>query len=279
MSPTTPAAEMSAAGCGPRRSPAIVSSASDCLRPWVDFTRETLAKHFLFPRRSLVLEHRRADDRYHRPKAHPNPLPPPALRRRGHRWLCRWRFAPRAPPMCSAMREAICPIVRARIRLVGGRATPMELSIRVFDLHAHQRIQSEVRQRLIIAQGVGFYAQHGADHLAHRLADYRFLLGSGAAALILARQSLAPLLVSCVSTPEAKMRSSSGFSCKPRKDLPPFGPVHPDRRHLRDIRRQGTIPSASSLRRAKAPPCPAGREIRRHAHCAPRSLRRRARPS
>ena len=55
-------------------------------------------------------------------------------------------------PMCSAINATIWPIVRARIRLAGGSATPREPSIRVFDLNAHERIQSQVRQRLVIAQ-------------------------------------------------------------------------------------------------------------------------------
>ena len=35
---------------------------------------------------------------------------------------------PDPPPICSPIRAPIWPIVRARIRLVGGRATPITLS-------------------------------------------------------------------------------------------------------------------------------------------------------
>ena len=40
---------------------------------------------------------------------------------------------------------------------------------RVFDFDAHQRIQSEIGQRLVVAQTVWLDAQHRADDIAHRL--------------------------------------------------------------------------------------------------------------
>jgi hypothetical protein len=58
------------------------------------------------------------------------------------------------PPMWPAISDAICPIVRARMRLVGGKATPMVASREFSISDAHQRIQSEVSQRLIVAQTV-----------------------------------------------------------------------------------------------------------------------------
>ncbi len=40
---------------------------------------------------------------------------------------------------------------------------------RVFDFDAHQRIEPEVGQRLVVAQAVRLHAQHGADDIAHGL--------------------------------------------------------------------------------------------------------------
>ena len=74
-------------------------------------------------------------------------------------------------PICSASKLAIWPIVRARIRLVGGSATPMALSNIVLDFHAHERVEAEVGERLIFAQAVRLDPQHRADDVAHGFAD------------------------------------------------------------------------------------------------------------
>ena len=44
---------------------------------------------------------------------------------------------------------------------------------RVLDFDAHQRIQSEIGERLVVAQTVWLDAQDGADDLAHRRGDDR----------------------------------------------------------------------------------------------------------
>ena len=109
-------------------------------------------------------------------------------------------------------------MVRARIKLVGGRPDADGAFDRVFDFCAHQGIQSEIRERLVIAQALRFHTQHGPNDIANRLRN------DGSPAL--PAQSIRSSGASHCSRRwppgfrrlRRRISCSSGFSCKPRKN-------------------------------------------------------------
>ena len=150
---------------------------------------------------------------------------------------------------------------------------------RVFDFDAHQRIQSKIRQRLVVAQTVRFDPQDGADDSRTACGDDRsaiFRRGGFDLEPPVARHAAAFLTFDGSTQNALEQR----ILLHAAEELPPLRPIHADRRDLRVAGEQGKIRAATSTSPgASSASCLAARGIRRRVRCARRNLRRRARPS
>ena len=119
-------------------------------------------------------------------------------------------------PMCSAINATIWPIVRARIRLACGSATPREPSIE-FSISTPMSESSPKSVSGWSSRSVSGFTRSTEPTASRTACPMIPSSSSGAADSILSRKSLVAPPVSWPST-AAKMCSSKGFSCMPRKN-------------------------------------------------------------